>query len=410
MRIGYVIKMYPRLSETFIVNEILAHERAGLAIDIFSLRPPVDGRFHEMLGRVKAAVTWLPSLRIRGSELWDALRPAARQFPRLWEIMTCEEPIETGDLHQALVLAREVRARGITHLHAHFASSATTVARLAAKLADASFSFTAHAKDIFHESVDAGDLRRKLEDASAVVTVSDFNLEYLRATFGPAAARVRRIYNGLQLSALPFAPPVDRARRIIGVGRLIEKKGFEYLIDACAILVERGCEFTCDMIGEGERYAALGARIAQHGLEGRVRLLGALPQEQVLEALRESAVFAAPCVVGADGNRDGLPTVLLEAMAVGTPCVSTDVTGIPEAVLDGETGDIVPQHDARALAGAIERLLEDRQRGVRYATAARQLMQERFDIDGNTARMRELFATSGAVEARVAPVLVEMGG
>lgn len=408
MRIGYVLKMYPRLSETFIVNEILAHERAGLAIDIFSLRPPVDGRFHEMLGRVKADVTWLPSLRIRGSELWDALRDAARQFPRLWDILTSDETIESGDLHQALFVAREVRKRGLTHLHAHFASSATTVARLAAKLADVTYSFTAHAKDIFHESVVDSDLRAKLEDASAVVTVSQFNLDYLRDRFGSSAASVRRIYNGLQLSALPFAAPSSRPRRIISVGRLIEKKGFEYLVDACAILDGRGCEFSCDIIGNGERYAELSDRIKRRGLASRVRLLGALPQEQVIDALRDSAVFAAPCVVGADGNRDGLPTVLLESMAVGTPCVSTDVTGIPEAIINGETGIIVPQHDAATLADAIEGLLDDPQRGVAYARTARKLLEERFDIDRNTAAMRELF--TGDLEARIAPVLVEMNG
>jgi len=408
MRIGYVLKMYPRLSETFIVNEILAHERAGLSIDIFSLRPPVDGRFHEMLGRVNAEVTWLPSLRIRGSELWDALRPAAREFPRLWDIMTSDEPIETGDLYQSLIIAREVRNRGLTHLHAHFASSATTVARLAAKLADVTYSFTAHAKDIFHESVIDDDLRRKLEDASAVVTVSDFNFDYLRDRFGSAASGVQRIYNGLQVGALPFSEPIDRPRRIISVGRLIEKKGFEYLIDACALLAQSGCEFLCDIIGDGERYAELGTRIERHALSGRVRLLGAMPQEEVLAALRESAVFAAPCVIGADGNRDGLPTVLLEAMAVGTPCVSTDVTGIPEAIIDGETGDIVPQHDAANLAKAIERLLNDPPRGRRYAVNARRLVEERFDIDRNTAQMRQLFG--GAAPVPAGAELVEVGG
>jgi glycosyltransferase involved in cell wall biosynthesis len=307
-----------------------------------------------------------------------------------------------------VIIAHEVRKRGLTHLHAHFASSATTVARLAAKLADVTFSFTAHAKDIFHDSVIDADLRWKLQDASAVVTVSDFNFDYLRDRFGPAANGVRRIYNGLQVGALSFSEPIDRSRRVISVGRLIEKKGFEYLIDACALLAQRGCEFVCDIVGDGERYAELEARIEGHDLSERVRLLGALPQEQVLESLRESAVFAAPCVIGADGNRDGLPTVLLEAMAVGTPCISTDVTGIPEAIIDGETGDIVPQHDAANLANAIERLLNDSQRGRRYAVNARRLVEERFDIDCNTAQMRQLFA--GAAPVHPHAELVEVGG
>src|SRR5262249_30826288 len=162
--------------------------------------------------------------------------------------------------------------------------------------------------------------------------------EYLRAAYGAAAGHVQRIYNGLDLERFPFEVPRDRPARIISVGRLIEKKGFGDLIEACGMLARRGRPFHCQIIGTGELKSDLRAPIERLRLQDQVELLGARPQLEVIQHVRSAAVFAAPCVVGQDGNRDGLPTVLLEAMALGTPCVSTDVTGIPEVVRDGETG------------------------------------------------------------------------
>ena len=225
----------------------------------------------------------------------------------------------------------------------------------------------------------------------AVITVSDYNLQYLRERFGTEAARVQRVYNGLDLERFAYQSPADRPPQVVAVGRLIEKKGFAGLVEACHILAQRGRQYSCQIIGSGEQGAELRARVQRLGLEGKVEFLGPRPQGEVVRHIQGAAVFAAPCVVGQDGNRDGLPTVLLEAMALGTPCVSTDVTGIPEIVQDMETGLMVPQHDPAALATAIERLLTDSALRVRLASRARRMIETEFDIHRNAARLRGVF-------------------
>ena len=290
-----------------------------------------------------------------------------------------------------MLLAREVRQRGIHHLHAPFASHAATVARLAARFAGISYSFTARAKDIFHESVQPDDLRRKLRDAAGVVTVSDYHLDYLRRTYGSLAERVQRIYNGLDLQEFRYESPRDRPARIVAIGRLVEKKGFADLIDACALLARGGRSFSCRIIGHGVLQNELRSQIERLGLQKYIELIGPRPQSDIIKEVQNAAVLAAPCIVGKDGDRDGLPNVIQEALALGTPVVSTDVTGIPEVVRDGETGLQVPQRDPAALAAALERLLTDRDLRVELASRARRFMETEFDIRRNTARRRAIF-------------------
>ncbi|MDP9393448.1 MAG: glycosyltransferase [Actinomycetota bacterium] len=391
-RTAYVLKMYPRFSETFIVNEVLAAEAAGEDVEIFSLRPPADGRFHESLAQVRAPVTYLRSSGLRAGDVWACLAHAHAELPGLSRCLDELLRASVVDAVQALELARLVRTRGITHLHAHFASVATTVARLASLLTGVPFTFTAHAKDIFHESVEPADVARKLADASAVVTVSDYNLAFLRETYGPAADVVTRVYNGLDLERFAYSSPAERPPVIAAVGRLVEKKGFADLVDATALLVADGRDVRLDLVGTGPLETSLREQVRALGLQDVVRMPGPLPQGQVREVVSGAAVFAAPCVVGNDGNRDGLPTVLLEAMALGTPCVATPVTGIPEAVRDGETGLLVPEGDSVALAGALGRLLDDAGLRVRLAERARLLVEEEFDAARAAVTLRRLFA------------------
>jgi glycosyltransferase involved in cell wall biosynthesis len=250
---------------------------------------------------------------------------------------------------------------------------------------------TTHAKDIFHDSVDRDDLARKIGDSAATVTVSDFNLAHLRDRFPEHAYRIVRVYNGLDLSQFRFELARDRRPRIVSVGRLIPKKGFAVLLEACRILQAQSVRFVCEIVGSGELEQALRDQISRFNLRDSVVLLGPRPQTEVVELVRQAHVFAAPCVVGEDGNRDGLPTVLLEAMALGTPCVATDVTGIPELVRHGDTGLIVPQNDARSLAAAIRALLRDEPQRHALARRARSLVEAEFDVHRNAAEIRRLF-------------------
>jgi glycosyltransferase involved in cell wall biosynthesis len=392
LRVGYVVKRYPRYSETFIVNEILAHEKAGLDVRIFSLLPPQDTHFQDAISRVHAPVHYLPALAGKARGLWDELTGIAQSYPKVWEALGKAQNDSAREVLQALVLARVIREQEITHLHAHFATSATTVARLAADICGIPYSFTAHAKDIFHENVETDTLSGMFADAAFAVTVSDYNKGYLYNRLHNDAGPVELIYNGLDLSQFTFQEPAGRRPEIIAVGRLVEKKGFEYLVDACHELMKRGCQFHCRIIGTGELEQELVDRIHALGLEDAVEMTGPRPQQEVKLAIRSAAVLAAPCVVGRDGNRDGLPTVLLESMALGTPCISTDVTGIPEVLNDEVTGLLVPQEDPIRLADALERLLTDPDLGITLALQARRLIEDKFDVHRNTAQLRDCIA------------------
>jgi colanic acid/amylovoran biosynthesis glycosyltransferase len=397
-RVAYVVKRYPRFSETFVISEILAHEQAGLELDIISLYPPNDTHFQDVLAKVRSPVTYLSTSGLKAPELWAALQGASKVVPDFWSKLETVNSEAPSEIYQAALLAKLIVKKQIEHVHAHFATTATTVARLAAYFADIPYSFTAHAKDIFHDSVQKNELSQKLSDASAVVTVSDFNVAFLQEQYGSLSSKMQRIYNGLDLEKFSFEAPVQRLPLIVGVGRLVEKKGFLDLLESCAILVKRGCVFWCEIIGEGEEKIKLERCIADLQLGNYVRLFGARPQQEVMKKIQEASVFALPCVIGEDGNRDGLPTVLLEAMALGTACVSKDVTGIPEILHHEETGLQVPQQHPALLADALERLLLDTELRVQLALTARGLIEREFDIKHNAAQVRELFARAKVSE------------
>ena len=406
-KVAYVLKRYPRFSETFVVHEILAHEAAGLAIDIFALRPNTDTHFQHAIADVRAPITHLRYGGIKAETLWSELDAYAHDFPNSCNILKEASGSTAVEVYQSLLLAREVRSRGIEHLHAHFGTTAASVARLASLLAEVPYTFTAHAKDIFHEAVDEEMLGRKIADAAVVVTVSDYNVRDLGDRFPQSTAKIRRIYNGLPVESYAYAAPVDRPPNLVAVGRLVEKKGFSDLINACSLLAQANVDFQCTIIGGGDFEASLLTQIQQLHLASRITLAGPLPQQKVHEALRQAAVFVAPCITATTGDRDGLPTVLLEAMMMGTPCVSTDVTGVPEVVRHEETGLLVPEREPAMLAQAIERLLGNNQLRMRLSKAARDLVELQFSIDDNTAEMRKMFA---ACQSQLIPQpLAEVG-
>ena len=403
-KIAYILKMFPRFSETFILNEILELERTGVDIHIFSLKQPNDPRRHADVDRVKAPVTYLPPIDRRN--ILAFVRPhldVARSHPRGWltaaggairRSVKSRSWASVKRFLQAGYVGAALQREGITHVHAHFASSATSVSRDLHQLMGISYSFTAHAKDIFIETVSWGSLVRKLRMARFVVTVSDFNVDHLRAL--EPRVNVHRIYNGLDLDQ--FQPELPRPQDpplILAVGRLVEKKGFDDLIRACAILRDRGTPFRCEIIGSGNQERALRDLIASLDLEELIHLPGPMPREELIDRYPQASVFAAPCVVGEDGNRDGLPTVLIEAMALGVPAISTPVTGIPELVRDGETGRIVPERDPAALADAIDQTLACPERAREMAAYGRALVEEEFDLRRNVAQLRSHFQEAG---------------
>ncbi|GAA1485942.1 glycosyltransferase [Brachybacterium fresconis] len=408
-RIGYVLKMYPRFSETFIVSEILAREAAGEQIVIFSLRPPTDARFHPELARVQAPV--IPIGRSSSPRrLWETWREGMTDpqiASGLSESLQEMVAVEADEAEQAITVARLAREHGLTHLHAHFASMATTVARLAGRLADLPYSFTAHAKDIFHRDVEDADLARKLRDAHHAVTISRYNLDHLRERFGDAAVeRLHLVRNGLELERFEYLPRPEMhpVPRILAVGRLVEKKGFAHLIDAIAALREEGVHASAEIVGDGPLHEELAERIRERGLEGSVQLTGPRTQEEVRALLQEADLFAAPFVIAEDGNADGLPTVLLEAMASGIPCIAADVTAVGEVVRTGRTGWLIPSGDTAALAAALREVIAAGPERRRLTDAARALIEAEYASDGQAARLRALVEASEHPVAADRPV------
>ena len=384
-RTGYVLKVYPRFSETFIVTEILAREALGDDLGIYALRPTTDSRFHPEIARVRARVTWVPR-PLKASGLWELLTvslPDAGTRSRLAEIMPALAGLPGDEVAQGVALAAAARADDVTHLHAHFASLAGRTAWIASRLTGIPYTVTTHAKDIYHRDVDPVWLRRVCSDADRVIAISRFNERHLRAALRGTGARISLRYNALELGRFPYRAPAPvgpgAALRVAAVGRLVPKKGFDVLLQALASLADAGVAVTAVIAGEGELHDALVARARALGLAERVRLPGALTQSEVRALLRDSHVLAVPCVPADDGNIDGLPTVVLEAMACGTPVVATDVTGMPEVVRDGETGILLPPGEPEALARALRDLACGLVATDRLAARARTLIEEEFD-------------------------------
>jgi glycosyltransferase involved in cell wall biosynthesis len=403
--IGYVVSTWPRLSQTFVLNEVLSLEKRGVSVRIFSTKDPGGEPVHAKLARVRAPVAYL-SLRGRGRAILGSHARLARGRPgayarTLLRALRYGRPDVLRRFLQAGHLADLVRRDPVTHLHAHFATAPALVAMFAHDLVGVPYSFTAHARDIYVDTPPAL-LRAEMEAAQAVVTVSEYNRQYLLGRSPHVNGKVRCVECGLDLSEFRFrwpraadpGPPI-----ILAVARLVEKKGLGDLILAADMLRSQGHRFRVQIIGDGPLRQALERRVAEHGLRDDVTLLGAQPHEIVRAAYDRAAVFVLPCVVAGDGDRDGLPNVLLEAMASGLPVVSTAVVGIPDLIASERDGLVIPPNDAGALASALARLLVDPPLRDRLARAARDKIEARFSIDRSAEQLLAIFAPAPGGEA-----------
>ncbi|RMF21913.1 MAG: colanic acid biosynthesis glycosyltransferase WcaL [Deltaproteobacteria bacterium] len=398
--VGYVLKVFPRVSETFVINEVRALEAHGENPVVFSLHHnPAGNVTHGILGELKAPVVYIED-ELPAEEIVGKTRKRLAKRLKVGEEMR-DRILPRKYVRLALALAGEVEARGIDHLHAHFASRAAHVAALASELAGCSYSMTAHAKDIYHEDVDQDVLRWKIQRAAFVVTVTDYNLRHLRKLVGPNskdADKIVRLYNGVDLERFRVTEiPRREPPLVVGVGRLVEKKGFHLLIDACRVLVDRGVSLQCELIGDGAEREALVARVRDLELEEVVRFRGALTTEEVGERLHDASVVVLPCIVARDGNVDALPTVLLEAMACGRPVISTALSGIPEIIVDGETGRLVEPGRVEPFADAVAEVLSDHERAAAMGRAGRRRVEQLFDLHANAGRIRDMFVKRGPI-------------
>jgi glycosyltransferase involved in cell wall biosynthesis len=398
--VAYVLRKFPVLSETFVLNEILALEARGVEIHIFALAPSRDPRFHEGVGRLKATIHHVPGPAEIPALLRHAKRLANRNpscFRRqLLNVLASGRPKLLWRFLQAAYVADRARHLGVQHLHAHFANHPATVAQQASRLVGIAFSFTAHAYDMYR-CADLRAIARKMADAKFTITISEYNMGFLKSISNGWPARIELIRNGVDMSRFVPAPAAPEGTfRILAVSRLVEKKGLPILIEACRHLSSRGLEFHCEIVGKGAQKPLLEQLIREWQLGERVQLTGALAHQEIVERYHHAHVVVLPCIVGKDGNRDGLPVSIVEALACGVPVISTPATGIPEAVQDGINGLLVPQGDAVALADAIEKLMRNPDLLCLLRAATRPSVEQIFDQRHTVARLHDLFKEAAA--------------
>ncbi|MEM9165719.1 MAG: glycosyltransferase family 4 protein [Planctomycetota bacterium] len=401
----YVAGELPRLSETFVTREIQGVRRLGIGVVTASVHDPAKGFVDEDLRRMASSVVRIygPGAKRLVADVFGAFR--SKPLRTLGTLMTGLGDALTGSnmtvsrrgktLWQCMAgvaLAHRVRGRAPTHVHAHFAHVPTTIAMHCARQLGVGFSFTGHANDLFRERTL---LEQKLRRAEFVSCISGWHRAWYREVESVADRRAPIIRCGVPTDHFKPGSSPD-PKLIAAVGRLVEKKGFATLIEACGMLRDKGIVFRCEIVGDGPEAPALGAQIERLGLVGLVGLIGARPNEQVLALVRRAAVFCLPCQDDRDGDRDGIPVALMEAMACGVATVSGDLPAIRELIDDGETGRLVPPGDAQALAEVLESLLRDPASRSDLGARSRAWIEQEFSLDTNAQRLADAFEQAGA--------------
>jgi len=410
MRLGYLYSRYPVISQTFCDAEMLALERHGIELVIGSVYPPLTSLRHEYISRLSAPIHYAPPQEIL--RIFERNAKTTHKWPR--DLVEQHEsrygPMGKAEqrARNALYFAEFFARSGVDHVHVHFANRAAHTAVFLKEISGIPFSVTAHGQD-FMKDLGSDDLLREICAAAEFVAAeTDYSRDLLRQRCLNSAAKIHRVYNGLDLERFP-APRDETARprhgeqavvapyhlpRIVSVGRLVPFKGFDDLIDACAELARRRIDFVCDIIGDGPLRETLEAKVEQLDLAPRVNLLGSLSQGAVLEKLQAADIFALASTTDTQGATDVFPTVILEAMASARPVVSTRLAGIPELVVDGQTGMLAPPGDSTGLAHALEQLLRDPELRLRFGDAGRARIEQHFRIEQTVAPLVQMLERS----------------
>lgn len=402
----YLTRSWPRLSQTFIVGEVLALERLGADLEIFALEPSGEALRQPQVDRVRATVTYLDGA-VRMTDHLEVAVGSARRFVATAAFALRNPDLSSGyatatswqcfryAVHIAAHVAR-LRAAGesVSHVHAHFAHDPALVALFVHRLTGLPYSVTAHARDLYQ--IPRRSLRERAGAATDVLTCCQANLDYLDAELDAAsAAKARVIHHGVDLQQFVPATPGAGASRaqILSVGRLVEKKGFPDLMRACA-LVAAEHPFTLTIYGDGPLRPELERLRDELGLAETVELAGERDSSVIVDAMRSADIFAIAPYVTPDGDRDGVPNVIVEALASGLPVVSTDVGGVAEAVRHGHNGYLTEPHDVSGLAGYLRSLVADADLRHRMGAAARSTAEEHFDVDRAAAELVRVFGLS----------------
>jgi glycosyltransferase involved in cell wall biosynthesis len=395
----YIIGTYPGLTTTFIDREIRAMRSKGVQVRVVSIRRPhtILASAQEQLQAITSYLLPVSRRQFAIGHLRFLLTKPGVYVGTLLELLKSPHPNMKARLKTVLHFAEGVyaaeliRGQKCDHLHAHFVDRASSVALVAGRLLNVPYSVTAHANDIY---VKPELLDLKFSRARFVATCTGYNRRHLEKAFH-LNGKLHCLYHGLELEEYqPAFHASQDVPLIMSVGQLKEKKGFAFLLEACHLLKEQGYSFRCQIIGEGPLRSTLEQQIRDLSLESCVTLRGALPHEDVIDQMNSSAMFVLPCVTGSDGDRDGIPNAILEAMAMQLPVISTLHSGIPEVVTDGENGLLVSPSDARALAQAMARLLDQPQLGHQMGERGRQIVIENFDSARNASRLLQQMMTA----------------
>ena len=385
---AYLFKKFPVFAQTFIAREVEGLARHGCEPDVYALQPAPPGD-QEGFDALRKRVRVLPAGLSLASDIlrsgFGGNLPVSAFLSGAWA--------GGGNRRrrEAFWLGPRLRAAGISHVHTHFTGPAARTAWWLRQDFGISYSITAHANDFLSDADEYPGMERLLGDASFVVAVSDYSRRVLAGQY--PRARIVRVYNGMRLdSALPPAPATPPL--LVAVGRLVEKKGYPILIEACRTLRGRGIDFRCEIIGEGPLEDALRAQIGD--LAGLVSLAGPRTQPQIRQSLAAASVFVLPCVEEISGGMDILPTVITEAMAAGLPVVSTRLAGIPEMVVDGKTGFLVAPGDPGAVADAIQKLLSNAVEARAMGAAGRRHAESLFSEDVTIPQLLALLEERGS--------------
>jgi glycosyltransferase involved in cell wall biosynthesis len=386
--------------------EMLELERRGFDLLIGSVHSPLTSLRHEHLRRLKAPIYYAPPQSVL--KIWEKKAKAESRWP---QALIDEHEKKYGAPFKAALRARNAlyfaelfRREGIEHVHVHFANRAAHTAIFLKALSSIPFSVTAHGQD-FMSDLAQDDLLREICDAAEFVAAeTDYSRALLQKRCPESATKIHRVYNGIDpviLSPATPKPASSGPSRILSIGRLVSFKGFENLIDACAGLQAKQFDFRCDIIGDGPLREKLQNRINDLRLESVVILHGSQTQKRVFEALRDCDIFALASIVDQAGASDVFPTVIQEAMACGRPVVSTQLAGIPETVVNGQTGFLVPPDDVPALVASLEKLLTDRELRSQFSAAGRARVERRFEIRTTVEPLIELFQTVDCKSASI---------
>lgn len=400
LRLCYVIGTYPEMTITFIDREIQTLRRCGVDLQVLAIRRPAANAvlsLHQQ--ELQQGVIYLLPVEWLGfifGQLHFVLSHPLCYFKTLVYLLTRPHPNLKSRLMTSLHFAEGVHAahllreQSVNHLHAHFLDRAALVALVASRLLGIRYSLAVHAGgDIYVHPIL---LPEKIAEAKFIISCTQYNLDYLKRLDIPGLdEKAVCVHHGVDIERYPPANRPQKPPLLLCVGQLVEKKGLEYLIRACRRLVDQKQEFVCHIIGLGPNRQKLEALIAELGLQGIVKLCGGLPHEKVIEQYSHATIFAIPCIRGDDGNRDGIPNVLAEAMAMKLPVVSTTVSAIPELVQDEVNGLLVPARDEKALTSALTRLLDDPLLCGQLGEKGRQTVMEHFNVNNNVRAVYDLF-------------------